>query len=99
MAEVQDECAWRLGEWSDAAPVGTQQLASDGIDTGDAWPAFHHAVRSCLQALGVGQHDRWRTLLSSTRTVSSACYTCSSPVRILLYCGAVVLMLIEPVSC
>ncbi len=84
MAEVQDECAWRLGEWSDAAPVGTPQPpALDGIDTGDARPAFHHAVRSCLQALGAGQHDRWRTLLSSTRTVSSACYPCSSPVCML----------------
>lgn len=70
MAEVQDESAWRLGEWRDISAPGKRQLAgADAAAVGGQQPelAFHGALRSCLEALHTGQHDHWCTLLSSTR--------------------------------
>jgi hypothetical protein len=71
VAEVQAECAWRLGDWDADGQLNQQLGAVDAANLGDHQNvhAFHGAVRSCLQALSSGQHDRWSTILSSARTV------------------------------
>jgi hypothetical protein len=72
LAEVQDECAWRLGQWDEDGSMN-QQPGAAGLkaDLGERQSAhsFHGAVRRCLEALSSGQHDRWSTILSSARTV------------------------------
>lgn len=80
LAEVQDECAWRLGQW-DADGSVDQQPGAAGLkaDLGERQSvhSFHGAVRSCLEALSSGQHDRWSTILSSARTVRALQAVCA----------------------
>ena len=71
LAEARDECAWRLGSWAEPTPEGGRLAASaDVFHGGDDRMLFHRALRGCLQALEAGQHDRWRTILTSSRQVS-----------------------------
>ena len=74
LAEVQDECAWRLGQW-DQQP-GAAGLKADLAER-QGVHSFHGAVRSCLEALSSGQHDRWSTILSSARTVRALQVVCA----------------------
>ena len=73
LEDVQDECAWRMGQWATVSGDEGQHTADDAGEGG----RFNYAVLHTLRALAVGDHVGCQDLLTSARRVCPACCACT----------------------
>ncbi len=91
LEDVQDDCAWRMGQWTTVSNDEEQQLAHNAVEDG----RFNYAVLHTLRALAGGDRDGCQDLLTSARRVCNARRARNSR---LLKCSASCILPKQPVE-